>query len=162
MFFKAGEFFRPSGTSINTLRHYERYGLLRPKIGNANGYRLYTDKRLHHPDEHPPAARYQTSPFRDRRVSKKSVFRQAVHPPRYGQIEYSKKFSRVFSTCRSVHPMSKQAESSLVQKNILKGAASCDSVTKSLERLLSAPASQAMLWQAEPQGDAKNGRSSTS
>ncbi|MGI6151936.1 MAG: MerR family transcriptional regulator [Christensenellales bacterium] len=43
MFYKIGEFSRYSGVSIDTLRHYERCGLLCPKIDSANGYRLYTD-----------------------------------------------------------------------------------------------------------------------
>lgn len=43
MFYKIGEFSRLSGTSIDTLRHYERCGLLCPVIDSANGYRLYTD-----------------------------------------------------------------------------------------------------------------------
>lgn len=43
MFYKIGEFSRYSGTSIDTLRHYERCGLLCPEIDSANGYRLYTD-----------------------------------------------------------------------------------------------------------------------
>ena len=44
MFYKIGEFSRLSGTSIDTLRHYERCGLLCPRIDSANGYRLYTDQ----------------------------------------------------------------------------------------------------------------------
>ena len=43
MFCKICEFSRLSGTSVDTLRHYERCGLLRPKIYSANGYRMYTD-----------------------------------------------------------------------------------------------------------------------
>ena len=42
MFCKICEFSRLSGTSVDTLRHYERCGLLRPKIDSANGHRLYT------------------------------------------------------------------------------------------------------------------------
>lgn len=43
MLYKIGELSRYSGVSIDTLRHYERCGLLCPQIDSANGYRLYTD-----------------------------------------------------------------------------------------------------------------------
>ncbi|MGI6193702.1 MAG: MerR family transcriptional regulator [Christensenellales bacterium] len=43
MFYKIGEFSRYSGVSIDTLRHYERCGILCPQIDSTNGYRLYTD-----------------------------------------------------------------------------------------------------------------------
>lgn len=44
MFFKIGEFSRLTGISVDTLRYYERCGLLTPRVDEANGYRLYTEQ----------------------------------------------------------------------------------------------------------------------
>jgi DNA-binding transcriptional MerR regulator len=39
--FRSGEIARRAGVSVDTLRHYERRGLLPPPARLANGYRLY-------------------------------------------------------------------------------------------------------------------------
>lgn len=44
MFFKIGEFSRLTGISVDTLRYYERCGLLTPRVDEANSYRLYTEQ----------------------------------------------------------------------------------------------------------------------
>ncbi|WP_338028507.1 MerR family transcriptional regulator [Gottschalkia acidurici] len=42
-----GEAARLSGLTIETLRHYDRIGLLKPaKINEQSGYRYYTDEEL--------------------------------------------------------------------------------------------------------------------
>ena len=39
--FRSGEIARRAGVSVDTLRHYERRGLLEPPKRRANGYRVY-------------------------------------------------------------------------------------------------------------------------
>ena len=43
---RIGELARLAGTSPDTLRHYERIGVLQPPLRGANGYRLYPPSAL--------------------------------------------------------------------------------------------------------------------
>ena len=40
---KIGEFARQLGVSTDTLRYYEKHGLLTPSSRSQSGYRIYTD-----------------------------------------------------------------------------------------------------------------------
>ena len=45
-YMKVGEVAQKAGTNINTLRYYDKEGLLSPSLKSESGYRLYTDKDM--------------------------------------------------------------------------------------------------------------------
>ena len=45
-YMRIGEMAKKSGTNINTLRYYDKEGLLSPSLSSEGGYRLYTDQDM--------------------------------------------------------------------------------------------------------------------
>src|SRR5947207_7290968 len=41
---RSAEFAKLAGTTVRTLHHYDRLGLLKPRVRTAAGYRMYDDK----------------------------------------------------------------------------------------------------------------------